>query len=103
RLGELAALAERHLIPLIATNDVLYHAPEQREVQDILTCIREGVTIDAAGTRLEANAERHLKSPGEMARLFREHPGAVAQTQSLLDSIEFDLDQLRYEYPEEPI
>ncbi len=103
RLGELAALAERHLIPLIATNDVLYHAPEQREVQDILTCIREGVTIDAAGTRLEANAERHLKSPDEMARLFREHPDAVAQTQNLLDSIEFDLDQLRYEYPEEPI
>jgi error-prone DNA polymerase len=103
RLADFATVAARHGTPLIATNDVLYHAPEQRDVQDILTCIREGVTIDAAGTLLEANAERHLKSTDEMARLFRDYPDAVAQTQILLDTIDFDLDQLRYEYPEEPI
>ena len=67
-------------VPLVATNDVLYHAPERRALQDVLTCIREGCTIDEAGRRLEANAERHLKPPAEMARLFRDHPEAVART-----------------------
>ena len=67
-------------VPLIAVNDVLYHAPERRALQDVVTCIREHVTIEAAGRRLEANAERHLKPPQEMARLFRKAPEAVAET-----------------------
>jgi error-prone DNA polymerase len=103
RLLALQELAERFGTPLLATNDVLYHAPDQRDVQDILTCIREGVTIETAGTLLEANAERHLKGSTEMMRLFRDHPDAIDQTQALLDTIEFHVGQLRYEYPEEPI
>ena len=58
-------------MPLIAVNDVLYHHPERRELQDVLTCIREHLTIDTAGRRLAANAERFLKPPEEMARLFQ--------------------------------
>ncbi len=103
QLMGLKALATRTGVPLIATNDVLYHAPQQRDLQDILTCIRAGVTIDEAGLLLEANAERHLKSPEEMARLYADAPEAIAETQTLLQSIDFSLSQLRYQYPEEPI
>ena len=76
-------------MPLIAVNDVLYHQPDQRELQDVVTCIREHVTLDDAGKRLEANAERHLKSPAEMARLFRAVPGAIAETLRFADRIHF--------------
>jgi error-prone DNA polymerase len=77
RLHQLADLARRIDTPMVATGDVLYHAPERRPLQDVLTCIREGCAIQQAGFRLEANAERHLKSPDEMARLFARWPGAV--------------------------
>ncbi|MBV9567833.1 MAG: PHP domain-containing protein, partial [Hyphomicrobiales bacterium] len=70
RLGRLAELGERMGTPLIAINDVFYHAPERRPLLDILTCIREKCTLEEAGFRLTVNAERHLKSPKEMARLF---------------------------------
>jgi error-prone DNA polymerase len=103
RLAGLSALADRLGLPLIATNDALYAAPGQRPLHDVLTCIREKATIAAAGRRLAANAERHLKPPGEMARLFRHCPQAVAQTTVLLGRIRFSLDQLRYEYPHEPV
>ncbi|WP_127089955.1 error-prone DNA polymerase [Aquabacter cavernae] len=103
RLAELKGLAAAAGVPLLAMNDVLYHHPAQRDLQDVLTCIREGTTIEAAGRRLEANAERHLKSPVEMARLFRDAPEAVAETGHFLARIDFSLGQLRYEYPEEPI
>ena len=83
RMAKLAEIAREAFVPLIAVNDVLYHAPERRELQDIVTCIREHVTIDSAGRLLEANAERHLKSPEEMTRLFRKYPDAVAQTTAL--------------------
>ncbi len=73
------ALARRTGLPLLATNDVLMHAPRRRALQDVLTSIREGVTLDAAGYRLEANAERHLKDATEMARLFTEAPEAIAR------------------------
>ncbi len=72
-------------------NDVLYHAPERRPLQDVMTCIREHVTIDTAGRLLEANAERHLKSPQEMARLFRRAPEAVDRTLRFLDRCNFSL------------
>ena len=83
RLARLAALAGAARVPLIAIGDVLYHAPERRPLQDVMTCIREHVTLAAAGRRLEANAERHLKPPHEMARLFRDAPEAVAADAAL--------------------
>ncbi|MGH6617384.1 error-prone DNA polymerase [Sphingomonas sp.] len=102
-LSKLQATARGAGVPLIATNDALYARPEQRPLHDVLTCIRQGTTIAAAGKKLEANAERHLKNPDEMARLFRDCPDAVAQTQVLLSRIDFGLGQLRYEYPHEPV
>src|SRR5206468_3271980 len=86
-----------------ATNDPLYATPEQRPLHDIVTCIREGTTIAEAGRRLEANAERHVKSVSEMARLFDGYPQAIEETIGFLDRIGFSLDQLRYEYPHEPV
>ena len=101
RLAHLAALAEAVGLPLVATNDVLYHVPERRPLQDVLTCIRAGCTIEEAGFRLAANAERHLKSPAEMARLFRGHEDAVARSLEIARRCRFSLDELRYEYPDE--
>jgi len=103
RLARLKTIAAATRTPLLATNDVLYDAPEQRDLQDVLTCIREGVSIERAGRLLEANAERHLKTPQEMIRLFRDAPEAIAETRHLLARIEFDLGQLEYEYPDEPV
>jgi len=103
RLARLARLAGAAGVPLLATNDVLYDVPARRPLQDVLTCIREKSTLDEAGRRLEANAERHLKPPAEMARLFRDAPEAVAESTRLLARIAFSLDQLRYEYPHEPV
>jgi error-prone DNA polymerase len=100
RLEELAASAN---VPLVATNDVLYHAPDRRPLQDVLTCIREHCTIDTAGYRLEANAERHLKHPAEMARLFQGFEAAIEQTQVIAERCNFSLDELAYEYPDEPV
>ncbi|MGO4721805.1 MULTISPECIES: error-prone DNA polymerase [unclassified Inquilinus] len=103
RLEDLRDLAFRTRAPLVATNDVLYHLPERRRLQDVVTCIREHCTIDEAGWRLEANAERHLKTPDEMARLFRDHPQALERTVEIAERCRFDLDELsaKYQYPEE--
>jgi error-prone DNA polymerase len=103
RLAALAELAHRTKTPLLATNDVLYHHPDRRPLQDVLTSIREGVIVAEAGFLLEANAERHLKPPEEMARLFRDYPEAIANTLVIADACKFSLDELRYEYPDEPI
>jgi error-prone DNA polymerase len=103
RLAELSRLGAEHGLPLVATNDVHYHAPERRPLQDVLTCIREHVTLDEAGFRLFANAERHLKSPAAMAALFHAYPDALARTAEIADRIRFSLDELRYEYPVEPV
>jgi error-prone DNA polymerase len=103
RLARLRELGRELLLPLLATNDTLYAGPEDRALHDILTCIKEKTTISAAGRRLEANAERHLKAPAEMHRLFRSHPDAVAESLNLLSRIRFSLDDLRYEYPQEPV
>ncbi|WP_262047765.1 error-prone DNA polymerase [Bradyrhizobium sp. Bra78] len=100
RLDDLAAKAK---VPLLATNEVLYHDPGRRPLQDVLTCIREKTTIGAVGRQLEANAERFLKTPREMSRLFRDFPEAVAETMRFADRIEFTLDQLKYQYPDEPV
>ena len=103
RLAARAELARTTGVPLIAVNDVLYHHPDRRELQDVLTCIREHLTIDKAGRRLAANAERHLKTPAEMARLFRDMPEVIEATQALDAALTFDLDELKYEYPDEAI
>ncbi len=103
RLSHLAALAEASGAPMVATNDVLYHRPERRALQDVLTCIRETCTIHEAGLRLQANAERHLKSPAEMERLFSKFPGAVEHSAEIAERIGFDLSSLSYEYPDEPV
>ncbi|MEM8695428.1 MAG: error-prone DNA polymerase [Pseudomonadota bacterium] len=103
KLEELAAFAARVGLPMLATNDALYATPQHRQLHDVLTCIREGTTIAHAGKRLAANAERHLKPPEEMARLFRDYPEAIAATTDLLSRITFTLDDLRYEYPHEPV
>jgi error-prone DNA polymerase len=100
-LAERCALARKASLPLLATGDVLMHAPERRCLQDVVTCIREGTTLDTAGFRLEANAERHLKDGAEMARLFAEAPEAIEETLRFLDGIGFGLDELRGDYPEE--
>ena len=103
RLKRLTALAREAQVPLIAVNDVLYHHPDRRPLADVLTCIREKVTIDRAGRRLAANAERHLKPPVEMARLFRDAPEAIEETLLLSEALSFSLDELRYEYPDEQV
>jgi len=103
RLNRLAALAAEAGVPLVASNDALYHIPERRMLQDVVTCIREHMTIFEAGRRLEQNAERHIKTPEEMARLFREHPAALEETRAILRRIDFRLDQLAYSYPEETV
>lgn len=104
RYGEkLAHIATGANVPLLAINNVLYHTAARRPLQDVLTCIREHVTIDTAGRKLEKNAERHLKSPDEMQRLFRHFPAALQETQRFVEPIGFSLDQLKYDYPDEPV
>ena len=89
--------------PLIAVNDVHYHAPERLSLADIMMCIREKCTVATAGFRLDVNAERHLKPPAEMARLFRHFPEAIARTVEIANAIHFSLDDLKNEYPDEPV
>ena len=101
RLARLAALAAQAKVPLLAVNDVLYHVPERRALQDVVSCIREHVTLDQAGRRLEAHAERHLKPAAEMARLFRGAPQAIAETERFLSRCRFSLDELAHNYPTE--
>lgn len=103
RLARLYGVATKARVPLLATNEVLYHHPARRPLQDVLTCIREKANIDAIGRRLEANAERHLKPAAEMARLFRDLPEAIAETMRFAGRITFSLDQLKYQYPDEPV
>ena len=103
RLGALSMLAKQCGTPLVATNDVLYHTPERRPLQDVLTCIREKTTIRNAGFLLQANAEHHIKSATEMARLFRGYEDALIRTSEIANACQFSLEQLRYEYPDEPV
>ncbi len=103
RIAALAQLAVRARTPLVATGGVLYHAAHRRPLQDVLTCIREKCTVHEAGLRLEANAERHLKTPLEMARLFKGHEDALHRTVEIAEACTFSLDELKYEYPDEPV
>ena len=99
QLFRLAKLSKELSIPLVTTNDVLYHSAQRRQLQDVLTCIREKCTIHNVGYKLYANAEKHLKSQDEMLRLFRNYPDAIHRTQEIADACQFSLDELKYEYP----
>ncbi|MDO8290281.1 MAG: error-prone DNA polymerase [Parvibaculum sp.] len=99
RFRALHTLAHDAHIPLVATNDVLAHAPERKALQDVLTCIREHVTLETAGFLLEANAERHIKPGAEMTRLCAGFPDAISQTLRIAERCRFSLDELKYEYP----
>jgi error-prone DNA polymerase len=88
-------------IPMVATNDVHYHHPMRRELQDIVTCVREKCTIHNAGFRLHPNAERHLKPIDEMYRLFSKYPEAIRQTLIISEACQFSLSELKYQYPKE--
>jgi error-prone DNA polymerase len=103
RLGRLDELGRSVGAPLVAVNDVHYHVPERRPLADILTCVREKCTIAEAGFRLSVNAERYLKPPQEMARLFAKFPDAIARTIKIADACTFSLEELKYEYPDEPV
>jgi len=89
-------------VPIVATNDVHYHETARRQLQDVVTCVREKCTIHNAGFKLNANAERYLKSPDEMERLFRQYPDAIARTAEIAEACQFSLDTLKYIEPEEP-
>lgn len=99
RHAALARLSHETEVPLVATNDVLYHMPNRKPLHDVLTCIREHCTLKEAGFRLSANAERHVKSGEEMARLLADWPEALDATQEIVNRCRFSLDELRYEYP----
>ncbi len=101
RITRLDALARANGLSILATNDVHYHAPERRPLQDVMTAIRHKTTVARAGHLLHANAERHLKSPEEMVKLFEPWPHAITAARSVADACAFSLDELRYEYPEE--
>jgi error-prone DNA polymerase len=101
RMAHLSILADRCHVPTVAVGDVLMHASKRRRLADVLTCIREKCTIDEAGLRLQKNAERHIKTPTEMARLFRDYPEAMGRTTEITERCRFSLDELKYEYPHE--
>lgn len=101
RMFRIQQFAEQWRIPMVATNDVHYHIQQRRELQDILTCIREKCTIYDAGYRLLPNAERHIKSQQEINRLFRTLPDAIRRTQEIANACRFSLDDLKYVYPHE--
>ncbi|WP_324260710.1 error-prone DNA polymerase [Altererythrobacter sp. H2] len=101
RIDRLDALARAHGLGLLATNDVRYATPDRRPLHDVMTAIRHKTTVAQAGHLLLANAERHLKSPAEMARLFARWSHAIAAARQVADACTFSLDELRYEYPQE--
>src|SRR3984893_13539126 len=101
RLHDLSTMAARARVPSVVTNDVLFHVPARRILQDVVTCVRHNCTIDDAGFRRERHADRYLKPPEEMARLFGRYPEALARTVEIAARCRFSLDELAYQYPEE--
>ena len=101
KLYRLSQLGEKMNIPMVATNDVYYHVPSRRELQDVLTCVREKCTIHNAGYLLHSNAERYLKPIDEMQRLFMRYPDTIRRSQEIAEMCQFSLDSLKYIYPEE--
>ena len=103
RLDRLSDLSQTTNLPLVALGDVLMHRAARRPLADVLTCMREGCTIDAIGSRRLANGERRLKAGSEMARLFHRYPGAIRRSVEIADACDFRLDDLRYQYPDEAL
>ncbi|MBB3290511.1 MULTISPECIES: error-prone DNA polymerase [unclassified Rhizobium] len=103
RLHELSNLAARYKVKTVVTNDVLFHEPSRRQLQDIVSCIRNNTTIDEVGFERERHADRFLKPPEEMERLFPRYPEALARTLEIIERCTFSLDELTYQYPEEAI
>ncbi len=103
RLQKIANAAANARVPLVATNDVLYHAASRRMLQDVVTCIRLHTTIDNAGFQKERHADRFLKAPSEMLRLFPKYEAAVRRTWEIAERCKFSLDQLTYIYPTEEL
>lgn len=101
RLHELSNMAAAMGVATVVTNDVLFHLPERRFLHDVVTCIRHNTTIDDAGFRRERHADRYLKPPEEMARLFSRYPEALARSIEIIERCRFSLDELAYQYPEE--
>src|SRR5471032_3367498 len=99
RLATLDNLAAQMKVRFIATNDVYYHAPERRALHDIVTAIRLTCTVEELGFRRFASAERHLKPPEEMHRLFKKHPHALENIQRIVERCTFSLTDLTYQYP----
>lgn len=103
RLRNLQKIAKTAGIKCVVANDVLYHAPDNRMLQDVMRCIRYGCTIEQAGYWLESHGERHLKPGDEMARLFQNYPEAITAQEEILTKLNFSLDEISYEYPDEPV
>lgn len=103
RLHNLSNMALRYKVKTVVTNDVLFHDPSRRQLQDVVTCIRNRTTIDAVGFDRERHADRFLKAPEEMHRLFSDYPEALAHTQEIVARCRFDMSELQYQYPEEAI
>lgn len=103
RLYNLSHLASRHRVRTVVTNDVLFHDPSRRQLQDVVTCIRNRTTIDSVGFDRERHADRFLKAPEEMHRLFPDYPEALARTREIVERCRFDLSELQYQYPDEAI
>ncbi len=103
RLHEISNLAVRFRVKTVVTNDVLFHEPGRRQLQDIVTCIRNNTTIDDVGFERERHADRYLKPPEEMERLFPRYRDALARTMEIVSRCKFSLEELTYQYPEEAI
>ena len=103
RLHAIADIARDARVRAVSTGDVLYHAPEARMLQDVVTAVREGTTMDALGFRRERHADRHLKAPEEMERRFAAFPDAIQATADIAADCRFDLEELSYQYPHERV
>ncbi|MGO6697152.1 error-prone DNA polymerase [Rhizobium johnstonii] len=103
RLHEISSMAARHKVKTVITNDVLFHEPSRRQLQDVVTCIRTRTTIDDVGFERERHADRFLKPPEEMERLFPRYPEARARTMEIVERCKFSLEELTYQYPEEAL
>jgi len=98
-----AQVAFRNLVPLIATNLPLFSLPYRRSLSDVVTAIREHVTVQEAGFRLAPNGERYIKQGAEMVRIFAKYPDAIANTEKFFGQLQFSLDELSHNYPDESV
>ncbi|MFW2231656.1 DNA polymerase III subunit alpha [Rhizobium leguminosarum] len=103
RLHDLSNMATKFRVKTVVTNDVLFHEPGRRQLQDVVTCIRHNTTIDTVGFERERHADRFLKPPEEMERLFPRYPEALSRTMEIVNRCKFSLEELTYQYPEEAI